>query len=419
MTMQKTALKKRYVAAAVLGNALEFYDFTTYGYFALQIGRTFFPSHDPFVSLMATLVTFGAGFIMRPVGSFVIGRYGDRAGRRPAMILSFVLMGGGVVALPLTPSYAAIGVAAPIIVVLIRLVQGFALGGEIGPTTAFMLEAAPAYSRGLYGSLQFASQGFATLLAGIAGVVLAHLLSPLQLDHFGWRIALALGALIVPIGLAMRRSIPETLHEAVARADSVASMTTTRIIVLGLMTIMGSTTGVYVLGYMATYAQSALHLSAMAGFSSVVTFGVVSVIAPCIAGVISDREGRKPVMIWPRVALTFAVYPAFLAVTIWPSVLSLILATALLGLLTQSGGAVSLVAITEALPPGLRSMTMAVIYSVGVAAFGGTTQPIITELMHITGSKLAPAWWLTGTTLIALLAAILMAETAPKKMRAR
>src|ERR1700761_3893080 len=263
--MTQTALKKRYVAAAVLGNALEFYDFTTYGYFALQIGRTFFPSHDPFVSLMATLVTFGAGFIMRPVGSFVIGRYGDRAGRRPAMILSFVLMGGGVVALPLTPSYAAIGVAAPIIVVLIRLVQGFALGGEIGPTTAFLLEAAPIDKRGFYGSLQLESQGLATLAAGIAGVVLAHFLTPSQLDQFGWRIALALGSLVVPVGLAMRRSLPETLSDALQSLPAPPKGHVGRVAVLGLLLIMGGTTGVYVLNYMATYAQSTLHLSPSAG----------------------------------------------------------------------------------------------------------------------------------------------------------
>src|ERR1700744_1392437 len=190
--MAEPALKKRHIAAAVIGNALEFYDFTTYGYFALQIGRTFFPAHDPFVSLMITLMTFGAGFIMRPIGAFVIGRYADRIGRKPAMIFSFALMGGGVLALALTPSYAQIGIAAPIIVVLIRLMQGFALGGDVGPTTAFLLEAAPVEKRGLYGSLQFASQGISTLLAGIAGVTLAHFLSPVQLDHFGWRIALAL-----------------------------------------------------------------------------------------------------------------------------------------------------------------------------------------------------------------------------------
>src|ERR1700743_446482 len=203
------ALKKRYVAAAVTGNALEFYDFTTYGYFALQIGRTFFPSHDPFISLMITLMTFGAGFIMRPVGAVVIGRYADRIGRKPAMIICFAMMGAGVLALALTPSYAQVGPAAPIIVVWSRLVQGCALGGDVGPTTAFLLEAAPIEKRGLYGSLQFASQGISTLAAGLAGVALAHCLTPAQLDHFGWRIALSLGALIVPVGLAMRHSLPE------------------------------------------------------------------------------------------------------------------------------------------------------------------------------------------------------------------
>jgi MFS family permease len=413
--MAEVVLKKRHVAAAVIGNALEFYDFTTYAYFALQIGRTFFPSHDPFVSLMATLVTFGAGFIMRPIGSFIIGRYADRAGRKPAMILSFAMMGFGVLALALTPSYAMIGIAAPVIVVLIRLIQGFALGGDVGPTTAFMLEAALPEKRGIYGSMQFASQGGAAVLAGIAGVVLAHFLTPAQLDHFGWRIALALGSLVVPIGLAMRRALPETLHTAIAKAEPVSSQDIWRIVVLGLMIIMGSTTGVYVLNYMATYAQYVLHLGASAGFASVVTFGIVSVIAPIIAGVVSDDAGRKPLMIWPRVITIFAVYPAFLAVTLWPSAFTLICATAFIGLLTQSGGSVSLVAITEALPPRTRSMTMSVIYSVGVAAFGGTTQPIIAGLMKLTGSKLAPAWWLIGTTMIALLAVILMPETAPKK----
>jgi MHS family citrate/tricarballylate:H+ symporter-like MFS transporter len=416
IAMQAPALKKRHVAAAVVGNALEFYDFTTYAYFALQIGRTFFPSHDPFVSLMATLVTFGAGFIMRPVGGVVIGRYADRVGRKPAMILSFAMMGGGVLALALTPSYASIGVAAPIIVVLIRLVQGFALGGDVGPTTAFMLEAAPPEKRGIYGSMQFASQGVATLLAGIAGVVLAHFLTAVQLDHFGWRIALALGVAVVPIGLAMRRTLPETLP-----AESEALMEPPkghigRIAVLGLLMIMGGTTGVYVLNYMATYAQNTLHLGASAGFASVLTFGIVSVIFPVIAGAVSDRKGRRPVMIWPRVAMTLAAYPAFVLITLWPGALSLIFATALLGLLNQATGAVALVAITEALPPRVRSTTMASIYAIGVAVFGGTTQPIIAGLMHVSGSSLAPAWWLTGTSLIALIATAMMPETAPVKI---
>jgi MFS family permease len=413
--MAQIALKKRHVAAAVIGNALEFYDFTTYAYFALQIGRTFFPAHDPFVSLIITLMTFGAGFIMRPVGAFVIGRYADRIGRKPTMIFCFALMGGGVLALAFTPSYAAIGIAAPIIVVLIRLVQGFALGGDVGPTTAFLLEAAAIEKRGLYGSLQFTSQGLATLLAGIAGVVLAHFLTPSQLDHFGWRIALALGALIVPVGLAMRRSLPETLPEISQSLPAPPKTDVARIVVLGLLLIMGGTTGVYVLNYMATYAQNTLHLSASAAFASTLTFGIASTVFPVIAGRLSDRMGRRPVTIWSRLGMTLAVYPAFLVVTHWPGALSLIGATALLGSLTQSAGAVNLVGITEALPPHIRSTTTAGIYAVGVALFGGTTQPIVAWLIHASSSALAPAWFLTGTSFIALIATVLMRETAPVK----
>jgi MFS family permease len=334
--MTASAPKKRHIAAAVVGNALEFYDFTTYGYFALQIGHTFFPSRDPFLSLMATLVTFGVGFIMRPVGGIVIGRYADRIGRRPAMVLCFAAMGAGVLALALTPSYASIGIAAPIIVVLIRLVQGFALGGDVGPTTAFMLEAAAPEQRGLYGSMQFASQGLATLAAGTAGVVLSSFLDAGQLQHFGWRIALGLGVLVVPIGLLMRRSIPETLHDAVQRDDTVYRTGPWRIVTLGLLLIMGSTTSVYVLNYMATYAQDRLHLSATVAFTSILTFGVVSVIVPPLSGRVSDRVGRLPVMIWPRVLLVLAAYPAFVAITWWPGVLSLTLATALIAFLSPA-----------------------------------------------------------------------------------
>src|ERR1700761_3636335 len=155
-------LRRRDLAAAVAGNALEFYDFTAYAFFAIQIGDTFFPAKDEFTRLMLTLVTFGGSFFLRPLGGAVIGRYAARAGRKPAMLLSFGLMGLGVLGLALTPSYAQIGIAAPIIVVAFRLLQGFALGGEVGPTTAFLLEVAPPEKRGLYGSLQFVGQGIST-----------------------------------------------------------------------------------------------------------------------------------------------------------------------------------------------------------------------------------------------------------------
>ncbi|MBS0277118.1 MAG: MFS transporter, partial [Proteobacteria bacterium] len=151
-------IQRRHVAAAVIGNALEFYDFVTYAFFAVQLGQVFFPSHDAYASLMLSLGTFGAGFAMRPLGGVLLGRYADKVGRRPAMMLSFGLMGGAILAVALIPSYAAIGVAAPILVVLARMVQGFALGGEVGSSTAYLVEAAPVYERGFYAAWQGGSQ---------------------------------------------------------------------------------------------------------------------------------------------------------------------------------------------------------------------------------------------------------------------
>jgi MFS family permease len=200
----------RQIAAVVIGNALEFYDFLTYAFFAVQIGHAFFPSRNPSSSLLLSLATFGAGFLMRPVGGVVIGRMGDRVGRKPAMLLSFSCMGIAMTGLALTPTYASIGIAAPLLVITFRLLQGFALGGEVGPTTAYLMEAAPLEKRGLYASLQYSTQGLAVMTAGLIGVLLARLLEPEALDAWGWRVALQVGTLKVPFGLFIRRSHPET-----------------------------------------------------------------------------------------------------------------------------------------------------------------------------------------------------------------
>ncbi len=410
-------LRKRHLAAAVTGNALEFYDFTTYAYFATQIGQSFFPFHDHFMNLMASLITFGVGFVARPIGAVVIGRYADKVGRKPAMLLSFILMGAGLIGVALTPSYATIGIAAPVIVVLLRLVQGFALGGDVGPTTSFLLEAAPPNRRGLYGSLQFASQGLSTLAAGLVGFVLASFLEPGQLVDFGWRIAFLLGAVILPIGFIIRRTLPETLHdEAPADMQSRAEPRIWRSAILGLIMIMGSTTGFYVLAYMSTYAQTVLNMKTNVAFAATIVFGLCNIIFSLIAGGLSDRIGRKTLMLWPRVLLLLAAYPAFLLITQNRTALTLLAATAILAIFTQSGGAVSLVALTEAMPRQRRSAVMATVYAVGVATFGGTTQPIVVELIHKTGDIFAPAWWMIGTTFICLIATALMDETAPIKI---
>src|SRR5580765_8244072 len=218
----------RHVMAVFIGNGLEFYDFLTFSYFAVYISRTFYPGGSPASALLATLATFGAGFLTRPIGAIVIGGMGDRVGRKPAMIFSFTLMGVAIVGLALTPSYGMIGPLAPALVLLFRLVQGFALGGEVGPTTAFMAEAAPLHRRGLYLSMQYATQDAAVLIAGIVGASLSATLSAQQLQDWGWRAAMLLGASIVPFGLLVRRALPETLGQAAAEGETLSAATEPR-----------------------------------------------------------------------------------------------------------------------------------------------------------------------------------------------
>ena len=201
-------LVSRGILAVTVGNMLEFYDFITYSFFAIQIGHTFFPSQSQFASLMLSLATFGAGFITRPIGGLVIGSYSDRAGRRPAMILSFVMMGCSIIVLALTPSYETIGITAPIVAIVARMVQGFSLGGEVGPTTAYLMEAAAPGKRGLAVSSQPVSQQIAATAGALVGFVLSQSMSDAALESYGWRIAFLLGAICLPFGCGCEPDCP-------------------------------------------------------------------------------------------------------------------------------------------------------------------------------------------------------------------
>ncbi|HEY3799697.1 MAG TPA: MFS transporter [Caulobacteraceae bacterium] len=414
----------RHVAAAVVGNWLEFYDFTVYAYFAVQIGAVFFPksfTHSDFGSLMATLITYGVGFIFRPVGAVVIGRFADRAGRKPAMLLSFTLMGVALVGLVLVPSYAKIGVAAPILVVLLRLIQGFALGGEVGPTTAFLVEAAPARQRGLYGAWQSASQSLSSVSGGIIGVVLAAVLSPAQLGDIGWRIAFLIGALVLPFGLVIRRSLPETMHMAEAQSavhpSGARFLSHWRIIVLGIGLIAGGTISTYVFVFMTTYAQHTLHMGVQISFWVTVVTGAAGFTASLLGGWLSDRFGRKPLLIWPRLAFLLATLPVFWLVTHHRDGVTLLTSLGCLNILANLSGVPALVAVTESLRKEVRSMGVATIYAISVAIFGGTTQFVVLWLDEVTGNPLAIAWYLMAATVIALIASIAMVESAPVAKR--
>lgn len=420
--LKPASLPARQVVAVVVGNALEFYDFLTYAFFATQIGRTFFPSASAEHSLLASLATFGAGFVTRPIGAVVIGSIGDRVGRKPAMLLSFSMMGIAIIGLALTPSYRVIGMAAPILVICFRLLQGFALGGEVGPTTAFMIEAAPPERRGFYGSLQYATQDVAVLSAGGVGTILASLLSAQQLDDWGWRIAFLIGACIVPFGLYIRRGLDETLKTpAVDEADAAPAHIRPylRVAALGLLMLLAGTVSTYVLNYMTTYASATLHMKATAAFGATLVIGLVEVCFDMTSGWLSDRVGRKPMMITFFLLLLGSVLPAFALISRMRTPAALLGASALLAMLLGLGTTPVLITITESIPRQIRSGMVATIYALSISVFGGSTQFMITWLIHVTGSPLAPAWYMAGAIAIGLVAMGLIQESAPVKKKAK
>jgi MFS family permease len=409
-------LSVKQVAAVVAGNAIEFYDFVTYAFFATQIGHTFFPSNTPGVSLLASLATFGVGFLTRPLGALVIGRYGDRRGRKPAMLWSFGLMGVAVIGLPLTPSYASIGVLAPVLVVAFRLLQGFALGGEVGPSTAFMMESAPLHRRGLYISMQSMSADGAVMIAGLIGVVLAGMLSPAALESWGWRVALLVGAGIIPFGLAMRSRLLETMHLPSLHDDArIAPGGYVRIVAAGLGMLAAATTANYVLTYMTTYATSTLGMPARLALGATLVVGLCGVICDPISGWLSDRFGRKPVLILPWCCLLVAIFPAFHLLDVARTGPVLYATTALLAVASTLSTATVLVTVTEALPRRVRSGGLGIMYALSISVFGGSTQFIVAWLTRLTGNPLTPAWYLIGGVTVGLLAIFSMPETAPVK----
>ena len=405
----------RQVAAAVAGNALEFYDFTTYAVFATALGRTFFPSHTPFESLMLSLLTFAVGFVSRPVGALVIGRIGDRLGRKPAMLLSFSLMGLGMLGLVLIPPYAVIGPAAPALLVACRLVQGFALGGEVGPTTAFLIEAARPNRRGLIGSWQSASQAVASLVGATIGLVLAHLLTPGQLEAFGWRIAFGVGVLVLPFGLWLRRTLPETLHvrETAVGPEGAGWKVHVRPMVLGLMMIMSFTTSTYVLLYMTTFASQTLHMSQGASFAASVANGVSGVVFTLLGGALSDRLGRRPVMITSRTLFLLCTLPAFLLMLRFRNAGAVMLCTGVMSAFSSMSVGAALVAMSESMRKDMRSTGLAVIYALGVTVFGGVAQPFVTWMIKALANPMAPAWYMMAAAVVGIVAMWLMPETRP------
>ncbi len=414
------AALRRAVIAATIGNGIEFYDFVTFAFFAIQIGNTFFPSSSAYLSLMGSLAVFGAGFIARPLGAHILGRAADRRGRKPVMLFSMTLMGCGILLLALTPGYATIGIAAPLIALVARLMQGFALGGEVGSATSYMLEAAPPEKRARTVAWQGISQQIAVTLGSLVGLGLSTVMSDADLNSYGWRIALLLGASIVPFALMIRRTLPETHSTEHAQATPpVPFRTYRRVMVLGFLMMGTSTIGTYIFNYMVTFGQRTIGLSSTISFAGETANNGVGIIAIVLGAVLADRFGRIKVMVIPQAAFLLLIVPCFIWLNTARDATSFICANIIMSLVFNMPWGAAYVAISESLPKSVRAWAFAMVYSVPVAIFGGSTQSFVTWLLHTTGNPMALAWYLTGVTAIGLVAMAMMKETAPALVKRR
>ena len=409
-TAEPQKLTRAQIASVTAGNALEFYDFVTYAFFATQIGRTLFPG-DSSQTLLLSLATFGVGFFARPLGGLIIGGYADRRGRKPAMILTFTMMGVAMTGLALTPSYATIGMAAPVLAVLFRLIQGFALGGEVGPNIAFLLEAAPPNRRGFFISLNFASADFAVLVGGLVGFGLSSVLTGAQLDSWGWRVAFLLGAAIVPLGLRLRRTLVETLPaEAETSEKPIGTGRFIFIAAAGLFVIAGATISNYTLEYLTTYAQTTLQMAVPTAFGATVVLGSIGVVGDLTGGWLADRFGPKRVLVVPWLVLIALVIPVFHFLDQARTATALLGSTAALTFFHILGSTPAVLLFVQALPARIRAGATGVVYAVAIAVFGGTTQLFETLLIRWTGNAIAPGWYMMAAVTVALVGALLIPE---------
>jgi MHS family proline/betaine transporter-like MFS transporter len=413
----------REVGAASVGNALEFYDLVIYGYFAVVISKLFFPAANETVSLMLAVGTFGISFLMRPLGAIVLGSYADRAGRKASLTLSIVLIMLGTVMLVFAPTYAQIGVASPLLILLARLIQGFSTGGEFGASTAFMVEYATAGRRGYFGSWQASTQGVSTVFAAGIAAFLSYMLTPEQISEWGWRAAFAVGLLIGPVGYYIRRKIEETPEFRQVTADQIEKSPWRTVLrrdwpslLLGIGVVAGSTGFNYVHKvYMPTYALTQLHFPPTSAYLGAAMVGLVQSFAGPVFGAMSDRVGRYRVLwiAFPLVCVT--TYPMFLILNTWPTLATLVAVQAFVGLLNAAClGPISAL-LSEIFPTSTRSTGLALSYNLSVTLFGGFAPLIATSLIAATGDKLAPSYYVMMTAALSIAAVIILAVSRPRR----
>jgi metabolite-proton symporter len=415
MDDRKPASKFGAILRVSSGNFLEMYDFMVYAYYASYIAHDIFPSSSEFASLMLTLGTFGAGYLMRPLGAVVLGVYIDRHGRRAGLILTLLLMAVGTAAIAFTPPFRTIGIAAPVIIVMGRLLQGFSAGVELGGVSIYLAEIATPGNRGFYCSWQSGSQQIAVITAALLGVTLSSILPAHSMALWGWRVPFVIGCMIVPLLFWLRRSLAET-EVFLARkqrpgvAQILASLASNwKIIFVGMLLSTMTTVCFYLItAYTPTFGRVELHLTNRASLLVTLFVGLSNFIWLPIGGAISDKYGRKPMLILTTVATLITAYPAMLWMVGAPSTGRLLLVELWYSCIFGIYNGAMIPYLAEIMPIEVRTTGFALAFSLATAVFGGFTPAISTYLIHITGNPAMPAVWLSIAALCGLAATLVV-----------
>jgi MHS family proline/betaine transporter-like MFS transporter len=396
------------IVAATIGNVLEWFDFLVYGFFAATLAEVFFPAGSSTVSLLITFGAFGLSYVVRPLGAAVIGTYTDRAGRKAGLTLSIALMMIGTTLMVVTPGYATIGIAAPLIITIARLLQGFSVGGEFGSAVTFLVEHA-GDRKGYSASWQWASTGIISVIVALFGITLTTLLTHQQLVEWGWRIPYVFGLLVGPVGLYIRSRMAETPEFLDARKPPTVPINELLrrhpvpiLLALGISIISNSS--YYLLLYIPTYAVKTLHLPAYTGFAATLLGGVVLAVFSVMAGHWSDKTARPRIMLAMAWLFAIAAYPTFWLMVAWPSLATAMFAVGLLNLIKAGYSGVLPSLLAEQFPVDTRAVGIAFSYSISVTIFGGFAPFVATWLIAQTGDPLSPSFYLMATAVLSIIA---------------
>ena len=402
------------VIRVTTGNFLEMYDFMVFGYYAAAIGRAFFPKTSQFASLMLSLATFGAGFLMRPLGALILGSYIDRKGRRAGLMLTLGVMSVGTVSIACVPGYERIGLAAPLLVLAGRLLQGFSAGVELGGVSVYLAEIATPGHKGFYVSWQSASQQCAVIFAALLGVLLNATLSPEQMSSYGWRIPMLIGCGIVPFLFMIRRSLAETEDfKSRTRHPSPREVFASigrnwKLVAVGTMLVTMTTVSFYMItAYTPTFGNKVLHLADKQTLLVTLCVGISNFIWLPVMGALSDRLGRTPLLITFSALALLTAYPALAWLVDAPSFSKLLTVELWLSFLYGSYNGAMVVFLTELMPREVRASGFSLAYSTATAIFGGFTPMICTWLIQLSGNPAIPGAWLSAGAALGLTAALI------------